>query len=126
MARHRLLGCVALVAVGFFFFFAAPAVADEPDITGKYNCEGTNPAGKLYRGTVTIAKKGDAYYLKWSLNAGDTYAGIGIREGNVLAVSYYGGISGVVVYRIEKGNKLVGKWTIADAKGKVYTETLGR
>ena len=125
MVRHRLLGCVALVAA-VFLFNAPAAVADEPDITGKYNCEGTNPGGKTYRGTVTITKKGDAYYLKWSLNAGDTYAGIGILEGNVLAVSYYGGITGVVVYRVEKGGKLVGKWSIADGKGKVYTETLGK
>ncbi len=124
MVRHRLLGRVALAALALFF--AAPAVAAEPNITGKYNCEGTNPAGKIYRGTVTIIKKGDAHYLKWSLNAGDTYAGIGILEGNVLAVSYYGGASGVVVYRVQKDGKLVGKWAVADGKGRVYTETLGR
>jgi hypothetical protein len=123
MVRHRLLSCLALVAV--VLFFAAPAaIAAEPDITGKYNCEGTNPDGKTYKGTVQIVKKGDAYYLKWAIGAGDNYAGVGILEGNVLAVSYYGGISGVVVYRVEKGGKLVGKWSIADGKGKVYTETL--
>jgi hypothetical protein len=47
-----------------------------------------NPDGKTYGGTVEIVKKGDAYHLKWTLKAGDTYAGIGILEGDVLGVSY--------------------------------------
>jgi hypothetical protein len=107
------------------FVTVCAAGAAEPDITGKYNCEGTNPVGQTYRGTVEITKKGDIYYLKWALNTGDTEKGVGLLEGNVLAVSYYGGTtSGVVVYRVEKDGKLVGRWTIADGNGKVYTETL--
>ncbi len=123
MVRQRLLSCLAMAAV--LVFVGAPAAgAAELDITGKYNCAGINPDGKGYEGTVEIVKKDDAYFLKWTLKAGDTYAGIGILEGSVLAVSYYGGATGVVAYRVEKGGKLVGKWATADGKGKIYAETL--
>lgn len=37
-----------------------------------------------------------------------------------------GAISGVVLYRLEKGPKLVGKWAIQGKDGKVHTETLTR
>jgi hypothetical protein len=120
MVRQSLLACLAMLTVAVFLT-SASARADEPDITGDYKCEGTNPEGKTYRGTVEITKKGDAYLLKWTLNAGDTYAGVGILEGDVLGVSYPGG---VIVYRVTKGGKLVGKWALAEGKGKAYAETL--
>jgi len=98
--------------------------ADKVDIVGKYKASGTNPDGKTYEGTVEIAKKGDAYTVDWKIGDSDEYKGIGILEGDVLSVSYYGGVSGVVSYKIEKGPKLVGKWTFPEAGGKLYTETL--
>jgi hypothetical protein len=111
-----LVVAVALVVAG-----GCVVAADKVDIAGKYACEGTNPAGKAYKGTVEITKVGDAYRLDWSLGGGaETYDGIGILEGDVLAVSWG---AGVVVYKVEKG-KLLGKWTTPDAKGKVFTETL--
>jgi serine/threonine protein kinase len=101
------------------------AGAAEPDITGQFNCEGTNPDGQTYRGTVEIAKKGDAYYLKWTFKSGATHQGVGLLEGNVLAVSYYDATTGVVVvYRVEKDGKLVGRWSVAEGNDMVYTETL--
>lgn len=116
---------VALVAVlGVALVLAAPAVAaDKVDLTGKYKCEGKNPQGGTYTGTVEIKKKGDVYYLSWAIGPAETYEGIGLLEGDVLAVSYTGG---VVAYKVEKGPKLVGRWTLSEGadKGKVFTETL--
>jgi hypothetical protein len=123
MLRPRLLGCLVMAA-GFVCFHAAPVGAAEPDITGKYNCEGSNPGGKMYRGIVEITKKGDTYLVRWNLSGGDSYQGVGLLEGKTLAVSFNAGVIGLAVYRVEKGGKLVGRWTIGNGKGKVYTEKL--
>lgn len=120
MVRQGLWSCLAILTV--LVFVSSPAVAaDAPDITGKYSCEGTNAGGATYKGTCEISKKGDTYLLKWALDAGDSYVGIGLLEGKVLAVAFNGG---VVVYRIEKDGKLVGRWAVADGKGSVQTENL--
>jgi hypothetical protein len=50
--------------------------------------------------------------------------GMGIRTGDVLAVSYLSGLPGVVAYRIEEGDRLVGEWTVAGAEGELFSETL--
>jgi hypothetical protein len=120
---RRLLATAAVAAVIFALATGCRA-ADTKDITGRYSCEGTNPAGQTYKGTVEITKKGDTYHLAWSIGAGDNYEGLGILEGDTLAVSYYGGATGVVVYKVQKGGKLVGKWAVVEGEGKVYTETL--
>lgn len=122
---QRATACLASVAVLAFLLAAPCAAADVPDITGRYKCEGASPGGQAYRGTVEISKKGDTYALKWAFGPGETYQGVGILEGNVLAVSYSGtGFTGVVVYKVEKGPKLVGRWAFAGGKGTVQTETL--
>src|SRR5262245_494504 len=106
---------VVLVLVGGGF------AADKVDIAGKWKCKGTNPEGKDYEGTVEITKDGDAYKVAWSLKDGaETSDGIGILKGDVFAVSFG---EGVVAYKVEK-DKLSGKWTLPESKGKVYTETL--
>jgi hypothetical protein len=52
--------------------------------------------------------------------------GVGIREGDMLAVSFFGADSGgVVLYRID-GTKLVGHWSAPLANGQVFEETLTR
>jgi len=119
------VGRAAVAALVLLFAFPCFAAA-KADITGSYDCEGTNPDGKTYKGKVEISKDGDIYHVKWAIGAGDNYEGIGILEGDVFAVSYYGGINGVVVYRVQKGGSLAGKWSIVGGKGKVYTETLSK
>lgn len=107
---------------------SAPAarMADLPDLAGVYSCDGVNPAGRPYRGIVEIVKMDNTFHLRWTFpQEGDAALGIGIISNGVLAVSYYGGTTaGVVVYRIEDGNKLVGDWTIVGADGAVFHETL--
>jgi hypothetical protein len=110
----------AAAAVLFVVSVGCAPAAHGADITGKYRCEGTNAEGKTYTGTVEITKVGDTYKVAWTLGSGESYEGVGILEGDVLGVSFGGG---VVVYKVEKG-KMSGKWTVPDAKGKVFTETL--
>jgi hypothetical protein len=103
-----------------------PPAADA-DLTGVYACEGVRPDGAAYRGTVEIVRHDGTYELLWTLPPHEQYVGIGMVSGSVLAVSYFGGMPGLVVYRIEAGDKgprLVGQWTVVDADGHVFPETL--
>ena len=73
-------------------------------------CEGDTMTGGKYTGTVTIVKKDEVYRVTWTLGDGkDTYSGVGVLQGDVLAVSYYGSKLGVVAYKVEDDSKLVGK-----------------
>lgn len=115
---------VAAVATVLHVF--APAVCSAQDIAldGVYRSEGVNPDGTKYRGTVEIAKDDQTYLVRW-LARQVTSIGIGIVRGDVLAVSYYTGTNiGVALYRIEKGPRLTGEWTVLGADGQRYPETL--
>jgi len=102
------------------------ALAEEKvNITGKYTVEGTNPEGGTYEGSAEITKKGDTYEVAWVIAGNEEYRGVGILQGNTLSVAYANNaVSGVVVYRIEKGPKLVGEWAILGGNGKIQKETL--
>ena len=118
---------MAPVAVMGLFLAAPAARAEEPAITGTYDCEGDNGDGTTYKGKVTISKKGDTYTLEWTI--GDsTHVGIGLLRGNTLSSSWATTIDGklvkgVVVYKVEK-KKLVGEWAQYPGDGKVLKETL--
>lgn len=105
---------------------AAPSAAQPgaTDVTGAYLCEGVNPDGTKYRGTVDITKVNDTYRVEWTM-AEHSLVGIGIFSNGVLAVSYFGGAPGVIVYR-PAGGTLVGEWTVGTAEGAIYAETLTR
>ncbi len=93
---------------------------DTIDIAGLYRCEGAN-----YKGTVSIKKVGNSYKLKWKIGK-QGYVGVALREGNILSSSWLAGRrnSGVIVYKIEKGPKLVGKFATYRGNGKTQKETL--
>jgi len=119
------LGLVAVV--GLFLASPAARAADEPSITGTYDCVGDNSGGGEYKGKVTISKKGDTYILEWTIGK-ETHEGIGLLRGNTLSVSWATvvdgkAVSGIVVYKVQK-NKLVGEWTPYPGNGKVLKETL--
>jgi len=118
---------------------AAPfaRAAGEPELEGMYAASGVNPDGNEYRGVVQIARHGDSLVLTWMFRdaAPDTTAevllvpnavGIGIANGGMLAVSYYGPrVAGIVLYRIEEdGHRLAGQWTVAGDDGALHSETL--
>jgi hypothetical protein len=39
-------------------------------------------------------------------------------------VTFFGGTAGVALYKIETGSRLIGQWTIVDANGGTFPETL--
>lgn len=117
-----------VAAVATVLHVVAPAVCSAQDkdiaLDGVYRSEGVNPDGTKYRGTVEIAKDDQTYLVRW-LARQVTSIGIGIVKGDVLAVSYYTGTNiGVALYRIEKGPRLTGEWTVLGADGLRYPETL--
>ena len=102
-----------------------PVAVSAADITGTYDCQGTNPGGKgNYKGTVVIEKPGDAYKVTWSI-AGQTFNGVGILEGDQFSVGYTDAAKswfGVIVYKV-KGNTLTGPWAVYGS-GNMGSETL--
>jgi len=88
------------------------APATRANIAGKYNIVGTNPNGSVYRGALEVIEHGDVYQFRW--NAGNQYDGVGVVNGNVVAVSFAGGPNGtgcgVVDYNIQSDGSLIGRW----------------
>ena len=88
------------------------APAPLPDIAGKYNVVGSNPDGGVYKGTLEVIPHGDVYQFRW--NAGTQYDGVGVANGNVVAVAFANGPNGkgcgVVDYEITGDGALDGKW----------------
>jgi len=86
--------------------------ATAPDIAGTYNVTGSNPEGGQYKGTLEVIARGDVYQFHW--NAGMQYDGIGIQNGNIIAVAFANGADGkgcgVVDYDIRSDGSLNGKW----------------
>jgi hypothetical protein len=121
MRRASLLLSV-LIAVLIFTMRADSA--SKPDLAGLYLCSGRNFDGTPYDGLVEIVKDNGAFQLQWLAEGGVVALGMGIRSGNVLAVAYYSAVPGVVAYRIEGNNRLVGEWTLVGARGTLFTETL--
>jgi hypothetical protein len=94
-------------------------------VAGVYMCEGQNPDGSPYKGIVEIVRFRDSFLVRWTLPEDVTVIGVGIESGGVLAVSYFGGAPGVIVYRTD-GNRLLGEWTMGGTNGGVFKETLTR
>ncbi len=105
---------------------AAPEAVD--DIVGTYTVNGGAYGGPRYQGTAQITRLGACYELKWTFKAGSNYTGIGLREGDTLSVAMRSSgdekYTGIMVYRIQKGGELIGKWTALGLKGDIYTEAL--
>jgi hypothetical protein len=106
---------------------AAPAPAvPAAGLPGVYECQGTGADGKPYRGAVIIEPDGNRFVLQWFVGTQLSAIGLGLREGNVLAVSFFGpDAGGVILYKID-GTRLVGQWSAPVADGKVFEETLTR
>jgi hypothetical protein len=91
---------------------ATQPIAPVADIAGRYAIVGTNEDGSPYRGALEVIKQGDVYQFRW--NAGKQYDGVGVPNGNVVAVAFTGGSDGegcgVVSYQILADGTLDGKW----------------
>ena len=88
------------------------APATQANIAGKYNVLGTNPNGSAYRGTLEIIPHGDVYQFRWK--AGNQSDGVGVVNGDVVAVAFAAGANGkgcgVIDYLIRSDGSLVGRW----------------
>lgn len=118
---RKLLVALTLVSA---LSLTVPAPILAQDLSGVYQCDGVGPSGTKYRGVVEIAKNDQTYRLRWTIAPDGVYLGVGIIKGDQLAASYLGQVLGVVLYKIEKGPRLVGQWTVIGADGQVYAETL--
>jgi hypothetical protein len=82
------------------------------EIAGSYAVAGTNEDGSPYKGTLDVIKHGDVYQFRW--NAGRQYDGVGVPNGNVVAVAFTGGSNGkgcgVVSYQVLADGTLDGRW----------------
>ena len=89
-----------------------PAPATHANIAGKYTITGTNPNGTTYRGALEVIEHGDVYQFRW--NAGNQYDGVGVVNGDVVAVAFANGPNGtgcgVVDYNIQSDGSLIGRW----------------
>jgi hypothetical protein len=104
-------------------------VEEAPSLDGYYTCKGKEAGGKSYTGICVIAKKNDVYLVSWMIGAGSSFTGIGIRQGNNLAVSWSitgdrGVVRGVNLYQIQSGGRLSGRWATLPGPGVMQTETL--
>ncbi len=89
----------------------------DEDLTGNYATKTAETPGKVrYDGHVKISEANGQYRLRYSRHGLplSTFLGIGVREGNVLAVGYseVGADAGVAAYRITDGGAtLEGHWS---------------
>ena len=123
MLRTILVTFALLLFIGRLATVAGPA--DATDIAGVYAAEGNNGDGSPYRAIVVIEKHRDAFRMQWIFPTRTAAVGLGILNGDVLAVSYYGASPGIVLYKIE-GAKMIGDWTLFGAGGVLSKETLTR
>jgi hypothetical protein len=122
------LGVFLAMLVGPLVGHAAdvPAAAEPAALAGVYECQGMGADGRQYRGAVIIEPDGHRFLLQWYISAELTAVGLGIREGDMLAVSFFSAdAGGVVLYRID-GQRLVGHWSAPLTNGQVFEETLTR
>lgn len=99
------------------------------DISGYYSCSGEDAQGTRYSGITIITKKNDVYLVQWTIGLGANFVGIGIRQGDTLAVSWAtsgekGLVRGVNLYRISAGPRLSGTWATLPGNGTTRTENL--
>ncbi len=105
---------------------SSPTPAKDADVAGSYGITGKNPAGQSYDGALTIKKQDQVYQFSWSV-AGSSYDGVGVRDGNLIAVGYGAGENGkgcgAAIYRRTGGKTMDGRlggWGIS----KVGIQTL--
>ncbi len=73
----------------------------------------TSEAAGSYTGTVEIAQRGEIYALRWRVPPGESFSGVGLRQGDMLVVGWGTGqnISNVAAYQ-SRGATLHGRWAV--------------
>ena len=108
---RRLAGCV--LALGLL---AQPALAQKP---GVYSIEGRNSDGSTYDGTLEVSRQRDGTWLVTWRVGGDTIRGIGLVQGDLLAVAYSANNNpGIILFRVQSDGRMDGPWTMGDGIGR--------
>jgi len=79
-------------------------------LAGNYIVRGTNTDGSPYRGTLRITARGALYQFSWQ--AGNTFEGIGVVQGNTVAVGWGADTCAVVSYQVGADGTLRGVWGV--------------
>lgn len=88
----------------------ATGASAKADIVGAYAVTGTNPDGSAYEGTLTVSAEEDVYQFAWDV--GNSYKGVGIQQGNLIAVGWGSDNCGVVAYAVKDNASLQGTWGV--------------
>jgi len=75
-------------------------------LVGDYDAMGKNPNGKEYKEKLTVESAGNLYKFSWSNNT----EGLGIKQGDNVAVGIGGARCGFVAYEIKSDGTLDGIW----------------
>jgi len=116
------------VLLGVLILVASIPAAGKTGFSGVYNVSGVNPGVGAYKGTLTIAPRGEVYDVHWAI-AGTQYGGVGIANGDMLSVAYTGGDHswfGVATYTQQPDGSLKGRWAVAGGSPKPGTENAVR
>lgn len=96
------------------------------ELDGRYIVNGATANEKSYGGELQIKAVAETYAVGWKLSSGETYVGLGLRQGDILGAAYgpQGSPLGVVVYTISDG-VLDGVWAdSANLNAPLGRETL--
>lgn len=75
---------------------------------GKYKVTGTRNYGKQYEGTIDVTRNGSGYQFDW--DTGGRSTGFGIWRGDRAAIGFGGYQCSFMLYKVEAGGKLEGRW----------------
>ncbi len=89
------------------------------DISGAYRVEGRNPDGSAYTGTAAVTQQGSAVHINWTV-ANQTYAGSGLRNGQVVVINW--GQAEPVVYVVMGNGELHGTWNRGTALDRLLPQ----
>lgn len=111
------------------FVLTALLASGKPAFSGTYAITGKNPGAGAYKGTLTIAPRGDVFDVHWTIG-GAQYVGVGVVVNDTLAVTYSGAAdrswSGVMAYRQRTDGALEGRWALLGGKPQTGSETAVR
>lgn len=78
------------------------------DLEGDYDISGKNPDGKEFKGTLKVKSEASGYTFTW--NAGNTFTGFGVKQGDTVSVGIGGTQCGFVSYEVKPDGTMEGKW----------------
>jgi hypothetical protein len=111
--RRKTLSLTSAILI-LLFACATVFSATTVDISGVYDVTGTSERGPNYDGALQVISHGEVYEFKWDV--GDEYQGVGVINGNTVAVAWTAGNDGtgcgVVSYRMWPNGKLSGPWAM--------------